>query len=242
MDLRVIKNRFGRLAGDYLSYNRTEQRGITVLGVLLVCVIIANSVIPSGTFRKTPDFTKFSNEIRDFEAAWQNASDSERAANENKHGRSLKHGAFQYDTIYKKTKHPGEVVMIELNSADTLDLQQLKGIGPGFARRIVNYRERLRGYCEKQQLLEVFGMDTSRYRMIVNNVKADADSVHPFDLNTVTFKELLRHPYFPFAATKNIMIYRQKNKLFRSLDELKKIEGINDSVYRRMIIYLRLGP
>jgi competence protein ComEA len=106
----------------------------------------------------------------------------------------------------------------------------------------VNYRERLRGFHDKQQVLEVFGMDTARYQLIEHSLKVNPDSIHPFDLNTVTFKELLHHPYFPFAITKNVMIYRQKNKVFRSLDELKHIGGINDSIFRRMIIYLRLGP
>jgi DNA uptake protein ComE-like DNA-binding protein len=137
---------------------------------------------------------------------------------------------------------PRPIVIVELNSADTFDLQQLRGIGPAFARRIVNYRERLRGFNDKRQLLEVFGMDSARFNSIELNLDVNSDSVHPIDLNLVTFKELLRHPYFPFPVTKNIMIYRQKNKNFKSLDELKKIEGVNDSLFRRMVVYLRLGP
>ncbi|MCX6268616.1 MAG: helix-hairpin-helix domain-containing protein [Bacteroidetes bacterium] len=69
--------------------------------------------------------------------------------------------------------------MVELNSADTFELQQLRGIGPGFARRIVNYRERLRGFYDKKQVLEVFGMDTSRYRLIEKNLQVNPDSIHP---------------------------------------------------------------
>ena len=85
-------------------------------------------------------------------------------------------------------------------------------------------------------------MDTGRYRLIERNLAVNRDSIRPFDVNAVTFKELLRHPYFPFPVTKNIMIYRQKNKTFRSLDELRRVDGITDSLFSRMIIYLRLGP
>jgi len=240
--LRNITTRLARLAGDYLTYNRTEQRGLLVLGLILLCVIIVNAVMPSGTFQPSPDFQAFSKEIADFEKAWQKAADSDSMARSSRYMSKWKFGAFRADSMYKKQKADKPVVMIELNSADTFDLQQLRGIGPGFARRIVSYRERLRGYADKQQLLEVFGMDTSRYRMIVDNVKVNPDSVHPFDLNTVTFKELLRHPYFPFATTKSIMIYRQKKKAFRTLDELKNVEGVSDSMFRRMLVYLRIGP
>jgi DNA uptake protein ComE-like DNA-binding protein len=243
MDLQKINKQVTRLAGDYLTYNRTEQRGILVLSMILLGVIIANAVIPSGTFQKSPDFAEFSKEIRAFEATWQKAADSDSIARSQKYlNYRNRFGAFRHDSLGVNPKAAKPVLMIELNSADTFELQQLRGIGPGFSRRIVNYRERLRGFSDKQQVLEVFGMDTARYRLIEKNLKVNPDSIHPFDLNTVTFKELLHHPYFPFATTKNIMIYRQKNKSFKSLDELKNIQGINDSIFRRMLFYLRLGP
>ena len=243
MDIRKIEKNFSRLVGDYLTYNRTEQRGILLLGMILLFVIIANVVIPSGTFQKSPDFTKFSKEVHAFETAWKKAADSDSTARSQKFlNYRNRFGSFAHDSLYNNAKSAKPVVIVELNSADTFDLQQLRGIGPGFARRIVNYRERLRGFSDKRQVLEVFGMDTSRYRPIEKNLQVNTDSIHPFDLNTVTFKELLHHPYFPFAITKSIMIFRQKNKKFKTLEELKNIEGINDSIFRRMIIYLRLGP
>jgi len=243
MDIRIIKKHLGPLLSDYLTYNRTEQRGILVLSLILLGVVIANAVIPSGTFQKSPDFSKFSNEIMAFEAAWQKAADSDSLARAQKYlNYRNKSGAHGYDSLKYKSYPPKPVLMIELNSADTFELQQLRGIGPGFARRIVYYRERLRGFSDKRQVLEVFGMDTARFGLIESNLLVNPDSIHPIDLNTVTFKELLRHPYFPFPVTKNIMIYRQKNKNFKSLDELKNIQGINDSIFRRMIVYLRLGP
>jgi DNA uptake protein ComE-like DNA-binding protein len=243
MKARILKNRFRQIAGDYLTYNRTEQRGVLVLSLILLCMVIANAVIPSGTFQKPPDFSLFSREIIAFETAWQKAADSDSIARSRKYlNYRYKYGSFPHDSAGTTIQTTKPVVMIELNSADTFDLQQLRGIGPGFARRIVYYRERLRGFHDKRQVLEVFGMDSVRYRLIENNLQVNTDSIHPFDLNTVTFKELLHHPYFPFATTKNIMVYRQKHKIFRNLDELKNIQGVNDSIFNRMILYLRLSP
>jgi DNA uptake protein ComE-like DNA-binding protein len=243
MDISGVKRDFERMAGEYLTYNRTEQRGILVLACILLCVIIANAVIPSGTFQKSPDYSQFQKEIAAFEKAWKKAADSDSIARAQKYlNYRNKSGGYLHDSAHYQAKPAMPIVNVELNSADTFELQQLRGIGPGFARRIVNYRERLRGFSDKCQVLEVFGMDTARYRLIEKNLRVNPDSIHPFDLNTATFKELLHHPYFPFATTKNIMIYRQKNKKFKTLDELKGIEGINDSLFRRMILYLRLGP
>jgi DNA uptake protein ComE-like DNA-binding protein len=243
MNYLKTKQRIGRLVGDYLTYNRTEQRGIMVLSLILAGVIIANAVIPSGTFQKSPDYSKFAAEISEFEIAWRKAVDSDSIARAHKYmNYRSRTGISGWDSLKSKGRLQEPPLLIELNAADTFDLQQLRGIGPGFARRIVNYREKLRGYNDKKQVLEVFGMDTSRYNPIAGNLLVNKDSVHPFDLNTVTFKELLRHPYFPFAVTKNIMLYRQKNKTFKIMDELRRVDGISDSLFRRMVIYLRLGP
>ena len=243
MDIQKTGKQINQWVGNYLTYNRSEQRGILVLSLILLGAIIIQAMIPAETFQQTPDFSAFSNEISAFETAWKKAADSDSVARSQKYlNYKNKFGAWLRDSLNYKAMPPKPVVMIELNSSDTFELQQLRGIGPGFARRIVNYRERLRGFNNKQQVLEVFGMDTARYQLIEKNLRVNPDSIHPFDLNTVTFKELLRHPYFPFATTKNIMIYRQKNKNFKTLDELNYIQGINDSIFRRMIIYLRIGP
>lgn len=55
---------------------------------------------------------------------------------------------------------------IDLNSADTLTLQQVPGIGPSFARRIARYRDQLGGYYTVLQLQEIFGMEPDRYQHI----------------------------------------------------------------------------
>ena len=44
---------------------------------------------------------------------------------------------------------------IALNTADTAQLRHVPGIGPYFARKIVEYRQRLGGYYRVQQLLEI---------------------------------------------------------------------------------------
>ena len=242
MEIQKQVRRVRQWAGDYLTYNRTEQRGIMVLSMVLLGVIIFQAVIPAGTFQKPPDFSAFAADIGAFETAWKRAADSDSVAQLHRYMNYRNKGGKYHDGGLPLLVNPRPVLTVDLNTADTFELQQLRGIGPAFARRIVNYRERLRGFYEPRQLLEVFGMDTARYALIEANLKVSRDSVHPVDLNTVTFKELLHHPYFPFAITKNIMIYRQKNKNFRTLDELRNIQGVNDSLFRRMVIYLRIGP
>ncbi|MEI7663477.1 MAG: helix-hairpin-helix domain-containing protein [Bacteroidota bacterium] len=243
MNLRKTQRQISQWIGNYLTYNRSEQRGIAVLSLVLLGVIIFQVLIPAETFQKPPDFRLFASGIDSFEASWKRAADSDSVARINRYIKyRSKPAGWHFDTVSAKSGIRKPPLVVDLNRADTFELQQLRGIGPAFARRIVAYRDRLRGFHDVGQLLEVFGMDTARYAMIEANLTVTRDSVHPIDLNAVTFKELLRHPYFPFAITKGIMIYRQKNKRFADIGELRKIDGVNDSLFRRMIIYLRIGP
>ncbi len=228
-------------AGEFLTYNRTEQRGILVLGIILCAVILAGALVPTGTFREGPGQGAFEREVVLFETAWKRAADSDSMARVKKyHDRQFANPYAGRDSSQGGKVPSKPLLRLDLNAADTLDLQQLRGIGPGYARRIVQYRNRLGGYVDKRQLLEVFGMDSARYATIEPNLFVHPDSVVKIELNQVPFKELMRHPYFPFAAAKNIILYRQKNKMIRSVDELKEIPGVTDSLFRRMVRYIRL--
>jgi DNA uptake protein ComE-like DNA-binding protein len=243
MKFRKLQRQFARIMMDYLTYNRTEQRGILVLCFILTGLVIAHAFIPAGTFNGPTVSESFPGEVEAFERAWRKAADSDSIARAVRfRQRSDKPAYSSYDSRIVGTKSIVPAILVELNSADTLDLQQLKGIGPGFARRICTYRDRLGGFFDKRQVLEVFGMDTARYRLIEDHLLVNPDSIRRIDLNHVTFKELLRHPYFPFPITKNIILWRQKNKIYRSMDDLKNVEGMTDSLWRRMVIYLRVIP
>lgn len=66
------------------------------------------------------------------------------------------HEEFHRDTtLYPIKLVPGQTVM--LNNADTTALRHVPGIGSGYARRIVNYRQRLGGFCRVEQLREIDG-------------------------------------------------------------------------------------
>ena len=65
-----------------------------------------------------------------------------------------------------ESQKPKEL-FLNLNQADSLALIEIKGIGPVFAKRIIEYRELLGGYYDKHQLLEVYGLDSLRLNWIL---------------------------------------------------------------------------
>jgi DNA uptake protein ComE-like DNA-binding protein len=224
---------------DYFSFNRNEQRGLFVLLTILFLLVIANEVIPLVIRPRSFDMKGFEKEVVEFEEEVRMADSLDDLAQKSKYKKFRSPGGFPRDSTGAYKPFPDEVFVIELNLADTFLLQKLRGIGPSFARRIVKYRERLGGYINKSQLLEIWGMDTVRYNAIKEHLIVNPDSVHKVNLNTVTFKKLLSHPYFPFEITKAIMIYRKDHKKFLSVNELKSIK-ISDSACQKIWPYVEV--
>jgi competence ComEA-like helix-hairpin-helix protein len=128
--------------------------------------------------------------------------------------------------------------LIEINTADTLELRKLKGIGKVYAHRIVSYRDKLGGFFDKSQLLEIHGIDTSRYAMFAPQVVIDKSAIRRINLNDATFDILLQHPYLEYYIVKEIFNYREAIGAFDSIAQLKEISLIYDQLYFKITPYL----
>ena len=129
------------------------------------------------------------------------------------------------------------VTIVDLNTSDTTILKQLPGIGSAFAKRIVEYREKLGGYCESEQLLEVYMMDTARYEGIKDFVKIDSlFAPNKLKINSDVFKTLVKHPYLEFDDVKKIVNHREQKGLITSWRQLKNIVG--DAINPKLRYYV----
>lgn len=128
--------------------------------------------------------------------------------------------------------------LIEINTADTLELRKLKGIGRVYAHRIVSYRDKLGGFFDKSQLLEIHGIDTNRYAMFAPQVVIDKSAIRRINLNDATFDILLQHPYLEYYIVKEIFNYREAIGTFDSVAQLKEISLIYDQLYFKITPYL----
>lgn len=135
-----------------------------------------------------------------------------------------------------------EFVIIELNSADSLQLVSLSGIGPVFAKRILEYREKLGGYYAREQLMEVYGIDKELLDKVAPHIEVNQALIKRLDINTATFKELVHHPYLSYEQVKNIVSFREKVRPFKANEELKQIELIDEALFSKIANYLNPSP
>lgn len=137
-----------------------------------------------------------------------------------------------------QTDAAGYMELIEINTADVLELRKLKGIGEVYAHRIVSYRDKLGGFFDKSQLLEIYGIDTSRYAMFAPQVVIDKSVIRRININDATFDILLQHPYLEYYIVKEIFNYREAIGAFDSIAQLKDISLIYDQLYFKIAPYL----
>ncbi len=142
---------------------------------------------------------------------------------------------------YKKTDHVihvAEPLLVNLNLADTTELQKIRGIGPAFSRRIVGYRNLLGGFINTEQLLEVFGLDSTRFEAIREFVTTDTMHVNKINLNTADYAELIRHPYINRQTANAILKFRDQHGPYSEINELSKSYLIDSKTIGRIKPYL----
>ena len=116
-------------------------------------------------------------------------------------------------------------------------MKKLKGIGSSFAKRIVAYREKLGGYHSTEQLLEVYGMDSVRFEMIRDEIYIGDSTLRQFSLAHMKKEEIVKHPYIDYKLANAIMNLRYKNGALASVDELRAVYLVDDSLYRKIAPY-----
>lgn len=129
---------------------------------------------------------------------------------------------------------------IELNTADSAMLVELQGIGPFFARVIIEHRDKLGGYLAKEQVREVYGMDSVKFAKIESELWVDPTLIRKTNINQATIKELVGHPYINFNQAKAIVNYREQHGQYKQLKDLRKIHLIDEPSYTKIAPYLKL--
>ncbi|MFZ4102277.1 MAG: ComEA family DNA-binding protein, partial [Sphingobacterium thalpophilum] len=130
----------------------------------------------------------------------------------------------------------------EINAADSLELERIRGIGPAFALRIIKFRRRLGGFYRKEQLLEVYGMDSLKYDQLKDQIQVNTGLVRRLNINTFTFEEIRHHPYLTYKQMNAIIQYRTQHGLYKSIDDLRKIAILNEEIIRKIEPYFSFNP
>lgn len=135
---------------------------------------------------------------------------------------------------------PAPLRSVEVNTADTLALIALPGIGPAFARGIVRYRDLLGGFVSLEQLAEVHILKDKpdAVSQLMRILVVDTLAVRRITINTCTMEELAAHPYARWKVAKPLIAYRTQHGPFKQVADIKGCAAISEEVFRKLAPYL----
>lgn len=134
------------------------------------------------------------------------------------------------------------IAAFDINQADSLQLQQVRGIGPVLSGRIISFRDRLGGFARLDQLYEVWGLDSAVVSRLIEKayVQEDFEPNNILLINTASQNDLAAHPYINASQAKLIYNYRQQHGPFRSVEDLRKIHILDAGFMQKIAPYIRL--
>jgi competence ComEA-like helix-hairpin-helix protein len=127
----------------------------------------------------------------------------------------------------------------DINKATAEDFRTIRGIGAAFSERIIKYRTKLQGFSFENQLNEVWGLEKEVVEKVLSTFKiVQKPIIQKANINTITFKELLKNPYIDYSLCKKIFEYRDEVAELQKISELKNIKDFPIEKYDRIVLYL----
>lgn len=114
------------------------------------------------------------------------------------------------DSIYRRLEPYIDIPLLDLNLADSAAFDMLPGIGGWFASKLVEYRQQLKGYSHKEQLMEIWKFDRQKYDALEDLVTVAPEHITPYPLWTYPADSLRSHPYIRnYETARAIVLYRE---------------------------------
>jgi competence protein ComEA len=132
-----------------------------------------------------------------------------------------------------------EIVVVELNEADSLALDAIKGVGPYVVKRILHYRKRLGGYLYKEQLTELGIIPDSLYQPISELIRVNPSKINKININTADYKTFTANPYFSKETTNAIIKYRKQHGDFEDVQHIRRIKSLKEDIGVKILPYLK---
>ncbi len=148
---------------------------------------------------------------------------------------------FKEDKTYKtkEFEHKKTPQPVNINTADSLQLVALNGIGPVLSLRIINFRNKLGGFIHKNQLKDIYGLKPETLEKIDAFIFIEQNfSPQKININTATYEMLKEHPYIGYSLAKVIVAYRNQHGNFKKPEDVKKIHLLTEELYSKIAPYI----
>ncbi|MBO5710185.1 MAG: helix-hairpin-helix domain-containing protein [Rikenellaceae bacterium] len=142
--------------------------------------------------------------------------------------------SFKTETIKQKNTNKKS----DLNRDDSTSLCAIYGIGKTLSHRILEYRQRLGGFVNFDQLYEIYGLNNYAIDEIKKKFFIDSAEIQKIDINFAFGKILSKHPYMDYHTVGRVLKFREMKGGWNNIAEMKKDEILLPDEARKLEPYL----
>jgi len=139
-------------------------------------------------------------------------------------------------TIHRNIKRTDLVP--DINTATSEELQKVRGIGPFFADRIIEYRTQLGGFLSLDQLSETPGFRDSTYLKLRDKLKFVPREPRLIRINQVDQNTLAAHPYITQKQAEIVILNRRNHGNYSSKEDLLETIVLDEETVNRLMPYV----
>ncbi len=129
------------------------------------------------------------------------------------------------------------IQLVDLNIGTPEEFESLPGIGPFYAKLIIEQREKLGGFYDKNQLLELYKFDKERLAKIDSLIFIGNTLLRKIDLNHADINALKAHPYIDYSIANSIVKMRAQQP-FERIEDIRRSKLIDENLFLKLKPYL----
>jgi competence protein ComEA len=148
--------------------------------------------------------------------------------------------SFKNNPLNPQPVTSNKIPSIDINTATAEEWKALPGIGEVLANRIIKFRERIGGFTTIEQVHKTYGISDSVFGQISSYLVFNPAALPKLNLNTISAYELRMRVAIPDAIARAIVMYRNQYGPYQSVNDLKKIVFISDSLFQRISLVLKV--
>ena len=173
-------------------------------------------------YREQGDGIHSMNELRDCYAVSEEMADS------------LEH----FVVLTPRDPHQG---LVEINSADSVRLRSVRGIGEKTVVAVLEYRKLLGGFVRKEQIAELKCVTSENFDKISKQIYCDSCNISKIDINFAPASQFEHHPYMSRRAIKLIVETRESKGGWNSIEEMQEDNIFTKEQAEAIAPYLSFG-
>ncbi len=129
---------------------------------------------------------------------------------------------------------------IDINLADSAQWESLPGFGAKLSARMVQFRQKLGGFHQIEQVAELYGLKDSVFQAVKTRLMITKIPLRQININLDQAVEMKNHPYLGYRLANAIVAYRESHGLYDAIEDIKKIQLIDEKLFNKISPYLTL--